>query len=111
VRLLNWDWIIDEDDDVDNWADPGAPSGGSSRPNDGNDNADSESKEDTQCCEKGTGKRKGTMDGKRKGKRKETMEGKGKGIVKSTPGGDDISRAVAVQSEKEIYEADSDTKG
>jgi len=28
VRSLNWDEILDEDDDDDNWADPGAPSGG-----------------------------------------------------------------------------------
>jgi hypothetical protein len=27
VRLLNWDEIIDEDDDDDNMADPGGPSG------------------------------------------------------------------------------------
>jgi len=31
VRPLNWDEIIDEDDDDENWADPGAPSGGRSR--------------------------------------------------------------------------------
>ena len=37
--------------------------------------------------------------------------GKGRGIVKQTPGGDDISRAVAVQLQKEMYEADSDTEG
>jgi hypothetical protein len=28
VRPLHWDETIDEDDDDDNWADPGAPSGG-----------------------------------------------------------------------------------
>jgi hypothetical protein len=27
VRPLNWDEIIDKDDDNDNWADPGVPSG------------------------------------------------------------------------------------
>jgi len=119
VRPLNWDEIIDEDDDDDNWVDPGAPSGGRSRPSDGNDNDDSEGEEDTQGGEKGTGKGKGTKDGQGKGKGKATEEGKGKGkgngkgkgIVKQTPGGDDISRAVAVQLQKEMYEADSDTEG
>jgi hypothetical protein len=51
VRPLNWDEIINENDDDDNWADPGAPSGGRSRPGDGNDNDDGESEEDTQGCE------------------------------------------------------------
>ena len=37
--------------------------------------------------------------------------GKGKGIVKQAPGGDDISRAVALQWQTEMYEADSDTEG
>jgi hypothetical protein len=35
-RPLNWDEIIDEDDDDDNWVDPGGPSGGRSRPGDEN---------------------------------------------------------------------------
>jgi len=119
VRPLNWDEIIDEDDNDNNWADPGAPSGGWSRPSDCNDNDDSNGEEDTQGGEKGTGKGKGTKDGKGKGKGKATKEGKGKGngngkgkgIVKQTPGGDDISRAVAVQLQKEMYEADSDMEG
>jgi len=37
--------------------------------------------------------------------------GKGKGIVNQTPGGDDISRAVALQLQKERHEADLDTEG
>jgi len=37
--------------------------------------------------------------------------GKVKGIVKQTPGGDDISRAIALQLQREMYEADSDTEG
>jgi hypothetical protein len=82
VRPLNWDEIIDEDDDDDNWADPGAPSGGRCRPGDGNDNDDSESEEDTQGAEKGTGKGKGTKDEKGKGKGKGKGNSKGKGIVK-----------------------------
>jgi len=77
VTTLNWDEIIDEDHDDDNWADRGAPSGGTSRPGDGNDNDDGESEEDTQGGEKGTGKGKGTKDGK--GKRKATEDGKGTG--------------------------------
>jgi hypothetical protein len=119
VSPLNWDEIIDEDDDDDNWVDPGAPSRGSSRPSDSNANDDSEGEEDTQGGEKGTGTGKGTKDGKGKGKGKATEEGKGKGkeysigkgIVKQTPGGDDISHAVAVQLQNEMYEADSDTEG
>jgi hypothetical protein len=111
VRPLNWDEIIDEDDDDENWADPGVPSGGRSRPGDGNDNDDGEGEEDTQGGEKGTGNGKGTKDvkGKRKGKGK--GNGNGKGIVKRTPGGDDISRAIALQLQKERYETDSGTEG
>jgi hypothetical protein len=37
--------------------------------------------------------------------------GTGKGIVKPTPGADDISRAVPLQLQKEMYESDSDTEG
>jgi hypothetical protein len=92
VRPLNWDEIIDEDDDDENWADPGAPSGGRSRPGDDNDNDDGEGEEDTQGGEKGTGKGKGTKDGKGKGKGKGKGNSKGKGIVK-------------------LYESDSDTEG
>jgi hypothetical protein len=50
-------------------------------------------------------KGKATEEGKGKG------HGKGKGIVKHTPGGDDISCAPALQLQKEINEADSDTEG
>jgi len=84
VRPLNWDEIIDEDDDDDNWADPGAPSGGRSRPADGNDNDDGESEVDTQGGEKGTGKGKGTNDGKGKGRRLRTGRGKGRGRGRET---------------------------
>jgi len=75
VRPLNWDEIIDEDDDGDNWADPGAPSSGRSCPADRNENDDGESKEDTQGGEKRTGKGKGVNDGK--GNWKATEDGKG----------------------------------
>jgi hypothetical protein len=81
VRPLNWDDIIDKDDDVANWADPRAPSSGKSHSGDGNDNDDGESEEDTQGAEKGTGKRKGTKDKKGKEKGKGKGNGKGKGIV------------------------------
>jgi hypothetical protein len=101
-RPLNWDEITDEDDDDDNWVHPGAPSSGRSCPGDGNDNDDGESEEDTQGGEKGTGKEKGTQDKKRKGKGKGKGNGKGKGIVKRTPGGDDISRAVTLQLQKQM---------
>jgi len=111
VRPLNWDEIINEDDDDKNWEDPGAPSGGSSRPGDSNDHDNGEGEEDTQGGEKRTRKGKGTKDWKGKGKGKGKGNGKGKAIVKQTPGGDDISRAVALQLQKERYEADSGTEG
>jgi hypothetical protein len=106
VRPLNWDEIIDEDDDDENWADPGMPSDGRSHVGDGNHNDDNEGEEDTLGGKKGTGKGKGTQggkgkgkateDGKGKGKGKGKVNGKGKGIIKQTPEGDDISRAVAL---------------
>jgi len=92
VRRMNWDEIIDEDDDDENWADTGAPSGGRSRPGHDNDTDNGEGEEDTQCGANGTGKEKGTKDGKGKGKGKGKGNGKVKGIVK-------------------LYEADSDTEG
>ena len=69
--------------------------------------------------DKWTRKRTETKNGKGNGKGKPTEEGKGtgkgngkeKGIVKQIPGGDVISHAVAVQMQKEMYEADSDTDG
>jgi len=119
VRPQNWNEKINKDNDDDNWANPGAPSGGRSRPNDGNDNDDSEGEEDMQGGEKGTRIGKGTKHWKGKGKGKATEEGKGNGkgnskgngIVKQTGGGDDMSRAVAWQLQKARYEADSDTEG
>jgi len=121
VRPLNWDDIIDEDDDDDNWVDPGAPSGGRSLGGDGNYNDDGQSEEDTQGGEKGTGKGKGTKDGKGKrkatedrkvtGKGKGKWNGNGKGIVIHTPGGDDNSHAIVLQLQKEMSEADLDTEG
>jgi hypothetical protein len=121
VRPLNWDEIIDKDDDDDNWADPGVRSGGRSRPGDGNDNDDGESEEDMQRGEKGTGKWKGTKNGKGKGiatgngkgngNGKGKGNGQGKGTIKHTPGGDDISCAIALLLQKELSEADLDTEG
>jgi hypothetical protein len=92
VRPLNWDEIVDEDDDGENRADPRAPSGGRSHPGDDIDNDDGEGEEDTQGGEKGTGKGKWTKDGKGKRKGKGEPNGKGTGIVK-------------------LYEADPDTEG
>ena len=51
------------------------------------------------------------MNGKGKGKGKGKGNGKGRGIVKQTPGGDDISGAIALQLQKGMFEADSDTEG
>jgi len=128
TRALTWDETIEEDDDDDNWVDPRVPSSGRSRPSDGNGNDDGKGKEeDMQGSGKGTGKEKGTQDGKGKqtgkwkgkGKRKGMAmkegkgkgNGKGKGIVTQTPGGEDISHAVALQLQKEMYKADSDMEG
>ena len=119
VRPLNWDEIIDKDDVDENWADPGALTGGWSHPADDNDNDDGEGEEDTLVGEKLTGKGNGPMNwkgkrkgnGKGKGNRKVKGNGKGNGIDKQTPGGDDISCAVALQLQKEMSEADLDTEG
>jgi len=69
----------------------------------------------------GKGKRKWTEDRKGKGNGRVTATGEGKGkgkgngngkdIVKQTPGGDDISRAIALQLQTEMVKADSDSKG
>jgi hypothetical protein len=83
---MNWD------DDDENWAAPGAPSGGRSGPGDDNDLEHSEGEEDTQGGENGTGKGTGTKAGKGIGKGKGKGNGKGKGIVK-------------------LNEEDSDTEG
>jgi len=107
---LNWDEIIDEDDDEKNWADHGAPSGGMSRPVNCNDNNHGESEETTQGGKTGTGKGKGTKDGKGNGKWKENGNLEGKGIVKPTPGGDDIPRAIVLKLQKDRYEGYSDTE-
>jgi hypothetical protein len=92
VKPRNWNDIIVEDDDDENWADPGAPRGGRSRPGDDNDNDDGEVEEDMQGGEKPTGKGKGTKDWKGKGKGTGKGNGKGKGNFT-------------------LYEADSDTEG
>ena len=81
VRPLNWDEMIDDNDDDDDRADPGALSGERSRPGDGNGNDDCESDDDTQGSEKGTGQGKGIKDGKGKEKGKQKGNNKGKGIV------------------------------
>jgi len=76
IRPLNWDEIINEVDDVGNWADAEVPSGESSHPGDGNDNDDGKGEEDTQGGQQRTGKRKEVNIGK--GRWKATKEVKGK---------------------------------
>jgi hypothetical protein len=95
VGPLNWNEIIDEDDDDQNWADPGAPSGGKSRPGNGNDNDTGEGEEDTQGGEQGTGKEKGTKDGKGKGNATEDRKGKGKGKGKGNGKGKGIVKQTS----------------
>jgi len=108
VRPLNWKEIIDEDDDDENKADPGALSRGKSHPGYGNHNDNGKvEEEDMKGSDKGTQKGTGTMDGKGKakatedrkgkGKRKQKGNGKGNGIVTWTPAGDDIPRVIALQ--------------
>jgi len=90
ITPLNWDEIINENDENDNWADPGALSGGTSHPGDGNGSDESEGEEDTQGGEKGTGKGKGTQDGNGEGKATDDWKGKGKGKGKANSKGRDI---------------------
>jgi hypothetical protein len=119
VTPLNGDEIFDEENDDENWADPGALSGGRSRRRDGNDTDDSEGKGDAQGGEEETRKEMSTKAGSGKGMGKATEggkgegkgDGKGKSIVELTRGGDDISRAVALPLQKEVYQADSDMLG
>jgi len=123
IRPVNWDEIINVEDDDENRADPRAPSSGRSCPGDGNDNDNGEGEEDKKGCETETGKGKGTKNGKGKQKAAEDRMGKGKGkgkgkgnikvkgIVKQTPGGDDIFRTVALQWQKKMSEGDLDTEG
>jgi hypothetical protein len=82
--------IIDEDhDDDENWADPGAPSGGRSQPGDGNHNDNSEGGEDMEGGEKGTGKGKGTQawNGKGRARGREMVKGK---VLLNNPQGETI---------------------
>jgi hypothetical protein len=82
VRPLNWNSIIDEDEDDENREDPATPSCRRSRQGDGNDNHNGEGEENTQGGEKGTGKGKRRKDMQGTGKGKGKGNGKGKGIVK-----------------------------
>jgi len=115
-----WDETIQDDDDDSNWANTCAPSGERSHPCDRNVNDDGESEEAMQGWETGTGKGNRSKDGNGKGKATEDRKGKGngkgkgkgkwKGIVKNTPGGHDISRAVALKLPNEMSYADFDTE-
>jgi hypothetical protein len=121
VRQLNCDEIINDDDDEEDWADPKEPCGGWSHPGDGNHNAEGYGEEDIHGDEKWTGKVQGTKDGTGKGKATEDGNGKGKamwkangkvkGFVVQSPGGDDISCAIALQLQKAISEANLDMEG
>jgi len=104
---------MDEDDDDENWADRHLASGGRSRPSNGNDNDDGEGEDDTERGEKATGKENGTKDGmgNGKGKGKGSGKGKGKDIVEQTPGGNAMSRGVAFQLQREMYQADCGMEG
>jgi hypothetical protein len=102
-----WDLLYDDD----NRAAPGVPNPGRSHPGYGNHHDNGEGEKDPQGGEKGIGKGKRTHDNKAKGKGKWTGNSKGKGSVKQTPGGDDISGAVALLLQKDISEADLDMEG
>jgi len=110
-RQLNWAEIIVEDDDNQNGEDDGAPCGGRSHPGDGNGHHKGDGEEDTLGSERGSGIQNGTKDGRRTGKGKGKRNGIRKGIVKHTPAGDNISRAIALQLQMAMYEADSDPEG
>jgi hypothetical protein len=56
VRQLHWNEIIDDNDYDKNWLDPGTPSGGRSRPGNGNDNDNGECEDDSCSGDKGIGK-------------------------------------------------------
>jgi len=125
VRPLNWDEIIEDDDDDKKCADRAAPSGERSCPANDNDDNNGEGEEERQGGGKGFGKGNGTKDGKGEGKGKGKGEGKAmekgkgkgkghskrKGMIEQTTGGDDISWAVALQLQKDLYRADSDREG
>jgi len=77
IGQLNSAKIIAMDDDGENWADHGAPSGGSSHHIYGNDHAGCNGEEDMQSGETGTGTRNILMDGK--GQCRPSEDGVGKG--------------------------------
>ena len=101
IRPPYWDEIIDGVEDNDNWADPEWPITGMTLPSHGNEIDDGEGQEDWQGGENGTAIRQGTKDGKTKWKWKGMGNGKGKGIIQQISGGDAISRAIALQLQKE----------
>jgi len=74
IRPLNWDEILNEDNDDENWEDPAVPCTGRSCPRDGNGNDNGEGEGNTQGGEKGTGQGKGTKDEKGKPKATEDVK-------------------------------------
>jgi hypothetical protein len=121
IGPLNQTDRIHEDEDDQDWADPGQPSGGKSHPGDDNNDDNSKGEEVTQGGGKGTRKGKETQDGKGKGQETEDAKGKrqwngkgqgeGKGIVEQTPGGDNISRTMVLQLQQDMSEPDFNTEG
>lgn len=104
IRPLNWDEIIEEDDDNENWADRGSLGDRSTHPGDENHHHDGKGQVNKQGGVQWTRKGKGTQDENGKGKATEDEKGRGKGlgmpngerkgIVILTPGGDVISHAI-----------------
>jgi hypothetical protein len=79
IRPLNWDEIIDKDDYDDNWADPGAPSGGSSRPAMAMKMTTATVRRTHRATRTGPGKGREQTMRRGKGRRLRTGRGKGRG--------------------------------
>jgi len=77
VGRLNWDGIIDKNDDPENWPLPGGWSSVRSFLSHGNGHDNGEDEEDTQCGDNWTGTGMGRMDrkGNGMGKGKERVNG------------------------------------
>ena len=79
IRPLNWDEMINNNDDDENSTNPRLPSVGRTHLGDGNDNDDGEGEEDTQGGEKGLGKGWERRMGRWKGRQLRTEKAKAKG--------------------------------
>jgi hypothetical protein len=124
VRPLNWDAIIDMDDDDEGWADSGAPSSGRSRPFDCNGKmtvrvsrtprevreGPRESREQRMGWGKGWGKgiERGTQQRQESGSRRDTVK---RQVLLDTLQGEIISvMPLGCRLQKEMYRTDSDTE-